>query len=95
MASAPRAGQPQRRCIGCGRVAPRALLVRFANVKGCAVPDPRACLPGRGAWLHPASECFEAAAARRAFNRAFRAPVTLSQETVDLTKTWPRSASTS
>ena len=88
-------GQPQRRCIGCGRVSPRALLVRFANVKGCAVPDPRASLPGRGAWLHPVSECFEAATARRAFNRAFKAPVDLSQETVDLTKTWPRSASTS
>ena len=30
-----------------------ARLVRFANVDGCAVPDPRASLPGRGAWLHP------------------------------------------
>ena len=40
-------------------------------------------------------ECFEAATARRAFNRAFKAPVSLSQDTVDLTQTWPRSASTS
>ena len=40
-------------------------------------------------------DCFEAATARRAFNRAFKAPVSLSQDTVDLTKTWPRSASTS
>ena len=22
-------------------------------MNGCAVPDPRASLPGRGAWLHP------------------------------------------
>ncbi|MBE2315374.1 YlxR family protein [Solirubrobacter sp. CPCC 204708] len=81
--------------MGCGRVAPRAHLARFANVDGCAVPDPRASLPGRGAWLHPNRDCFEAATARRAFHRAFRAPVNLSQETVDLTQTWPRSASTS
>ncbi|WP_121256136.1 DUF448 domain-containing protein [Solirubrobacter pauli] len=81
--------------MGCGAVEPRARLLRFANVDGCAVPDPRASLPGRGAWLHPVRDCFEAATARRAFNRAFRAPVSLSQETVDLTQTWPRSASTS
>ena len=54
------------RCVGCGAVAPQARLLRFANVDGCAVPDPRASLPGRGAWLHPVRDCFEAATARRA-----------------------------
>src|SRR4030095_6735525 len=89
------ASGPERRCVGCGQVAPRARLVRVANLKAGAVPDLRASLPGRGAWLHPVSECFEAATARRAFNRAFKAPVSVSQDTVDLPKTWPRSASTS
>lgn len=84
-----------RRCIGCTERAPRAALRRFATVEGRVVPDPQARLPGRGAWLHEARDCFDAALARRAFHRAFRAPVTIPQDTVDLTRTWPRSASTS
>jgi predicted RNA-binding protein YlxR (DUF448 family) len=59
------------------------------------VADPTATAPGRGAWLHPARECWDAAVARRAFQRAFNAPVTIPQETLDLATTWPRSASTS
>ncbi|WP_407641135.1 YlxR family protein [Candidatus Solirubrobacter pratensis] len=87
--------EPERRCIGCGARSARARLIRFANVKGLVVPDPRATLPGRGAWLHAARDCWEAATARRAFNRAFKAPVSIPQDTVDFTHTWPRSASTS
>jgi predicted RNA-binding protein YlxR (DUF448 family) len=34
--------------------------------------DERGVLPGRGAWLHPASECLDAALRRRAFARALR-----------------------
>ena len=59
------------------------------------MPDPHGTLPGRGAWLHPRRECWDAAVARSALSRAFRAPVTIPQETVDFTDTWPRSASTS
>lgn len=49
---------PLRRCVGCGRVAPKADLVRLA---ACARPgerrpalvrlDPAGRLPGRGAYL--------------------------------------------
>ena len=35
-----------------------------------AVPDPRGRASGRGAWLHPTSECFGLARRRRAFVRA-------------------------
>ncbi|MDR6864398.1 putative RNA-binding protein YlxR (DUF448 family) [Phycicoccus sp. 3266] len=35
-------------------------------------PDPRHCLPGRGAWLHPTGDCLEQALRRRAFGRALR-----------------------
>jgi predicted RNA-binding protein YlxR (DUF448 family) len=35
-------------------------------------PDPRHRLPGRGAWLHPRSSCFEQAVRRKAFPRALR-----------------------
>jgi predicted RNA-binding protein YlxR (DUF448 family) len=74
---------------------PRAALHRFATVEGRVVPDPHGTLPGRGAWLHPARECWETAVARRGFNRAFKAPVSIPSETVDFIHTWPRSASTS
>jgi predicted RNA-binding protein YlxR (DUF448 family) len=81
--------------VGCGDRAPKTALHRFATVDGRVVPDPGRRLEGRGAWIHQTRECFEAAIARRGFNRAFRAPVTIPKDTVDFTETWPRSASTS
>ncbi|WP_344105430.1 YlxR family protein [Myceligenerans crystallogenes] len=36
------------------------------------VVDVRACLPGRGAWIHSRPECLELAERRRAFPRALR-----------------------
>jgi predicted RNA-binding protein YlxR (DUF448 family) len=59
------------------------------------VPDPEARLPGRGAWLHRTRDCFDAAVARSGFNRAFKAPVTIQDDTVDFTSRWPKSAFTS
>nr|WP_267896177.1 YlxR family protein [Intrasporangium calvum] len=43
-------------------------------------PDPRHQMPGRGAWLHPRTDCFELAVRRKAFGRALRlqAPVDVS-----------------
>jgi predicted RNA-binding protein YlxR (DUF448 family) len=82
-------------CVGCRAVGNQSALRRFANVDGEVVPDPERRLPGRGAWLHPDLECFDRARARRGFNRAFKAPVTIPQKTVDFTRTWPRNASTS
>jgi len=34
--------------------------------------DLNAQMPGRGAWLHPSSECLRLAIERRAFTRALR-----------------------
>lgn len=42
------------------------------------LPDPRATAPGRGAHLHPTTECFELAVSRRAFGRALRVDPGLS-----------------
>ena len=81
--------------MGCRQTARAGDLVRFATVDGRVVPDPGARLPGRGAWMHPAKACWDAAVARRAFNRAFRSPVTPSEEAVDFTTAWPKYASTS
>jgi uncharacterized protein len=36
------------------------------------VPDPQGTAPGRGAHLHPTTECYELAVRRRAFARALR-----------------------
>jgi len=38
------------------------------------VPDPEATAPGRGAHLHPTTECYDLAVRRKAFGRALRVP---------------------
>jgi predicted RNA-binding protein YlxR (DUF448 family) len=63
---------PLRTCIGCGARAEQRELFRLRLADGEVVDDP-ARSGGRGAWLHPAPECLERAARRRAFGRAFRA----------------------
>jgi len=49
--------------------------VRVVVVGGVLVPDPRARIPGRGAWLHPDPACLDLAVRRRALTRALRAEV--------------------
>ena len=90
-----RSAGPVRRCAGCRARDLRERMLRFATVEGAVVPDPDATAPGRGAWLHPTVSCWEAAVSRRGFHRAFRAPVTIPERTVDFISTWPKSASTS
>lgn len=46
---------------------------------GTVVTDEAAVLPGRGAWLHPRSQCVETALKRRALGRALRRPVEADQ----------------
>jgi uncharacterized protein len=47
---------------------------RGGTLNGVVVlaPDPQHQLPGRGAWLHPSTTCFEQAVRRKAFTRALR-----------------------
>jgi uncharacterized protein len=54
--------------------ADKSSLLRLAAVGGFIEPDPEARLPGRGAYLHPGTACFELARRRRAFPRALRVP---------------------
>ena len=42
------------------------------------VPDPLGTAPGRGAHLHPTTECYDLAVRRKAFGRALRATTGLS-----------------
>jgi len=74
--SIPLAG-PVRTCIGCRERAAKHELLRVtagSDVDGqpAVVPDPTATTPGRGAHLHPTTECYDLAVRRRAFTRALR-----------------------
>jgi len=67
---------PERTCVGCRRKRGQAELVRLTAEGGCVVPAHPGS-PGRSAYLCPEQICLEAADKRRAFTRAFRAPVTV------------------
>ncbi|MFG2334536.1 YlxR family protein [Streptomyces sp. NPDC048604] len=73
---------PERTCVGCRERAAKSDLLRIVAVEGVCVPDHRGTLPGRGAYLHPASVCLGLAVRRRAFPRAFKVPGPL--ETAEL-----------
>ncbi|MBL0886493.1 YlxR family protein [Myceligenerans indicum] len=64
-------------CVGCRGRDQRSALLRVVLDPAAAQPrivvDERACLPGRGAWIHPGAECLELAERRRAIPRALRA----------------------
>jgi predicted RNA-binding protein YlxR (DUF448 family) len=63
-------------CVGCRkREAATELLRIVADDVGAGlelVPDLRRRAPGRGAHLHPTTDCLELALRRRAFPRALR-----------------------
>jgi len=68
---------PTRMCVGCCSREPQNLLIRIVLADNHAVVDPSGTLPGRGAWLHPNSDCFSTAVQRKAIARALRVPVSL------------------
>lgn len=61
-----------RTCVACRRRAPRTDVLRVVLHGNRLIPDDRAVLPGRGAWVHPTTQCLELAVSRRAFARALR-----------------------
>jgi predicted RNA-binding protein YlxR (DUF448 family) len=76
---------PRRRCVGCGRIAPKSELLRIAAVEtddgaaARAVLDPAKRMPGRGAYLchgatvtQPSRDCLAQATRRGAVARALR-----------------------
>jgi uncharacterized protein len=66
---------PVRTCVGCRERAPQAALLRVALTGGRLVADPRRRLPGRGGYVHPATDCVRRAlegSVRGGFARAFR-----------------------
>jgi predicted RNA-binding protein YlxR (DUF448 family) len=71
-----------RRCVGCGRIAPKAELARLALDDGRVVADPTASRSGRGAYVC-GPECLARAVRRRALGRAFRSSVAVSSDLVE------------
>lgn len=68
-----------RTCIGCRQREDRSHLIRvvLSDVTDTrfVIVDEHRRLPGRGAWLHPDPDCWDAADSRRAYHRAFRTAV--------------------
>ncbi|HEX2823845.1 MAG TPA: YlxR family protein [Streptosporangiaceae bacterium] len=71
-----------RTCVGCRQRAVKSSLLRLVAVGDVIRPDPRARLPGRGAYLHPQLACLELARRRRSFPRALRTTRSLSFDSV-------------
>ena len=71
-----RCAQPIRTCVGCRERAGSTELLRVVvdqrESPPVLLPDPRHRAPGRGAHVHPRSECLDLAERRRAFARALR-----------------------
>jgi predicted RNA-binding protein YlxR (DUF448 family) len=66
---------PRRTCIGCRAVRSPGDLVRIVRASDGSLAVGRT-LPGRGAWLCRGSQvCFEQAAGRGGFARAFRTSI--------------------
>jgi predicted RNA-binding protein YlxR (DUF448 family) len=66
---------PVRTCVGCGRKAPQAELVRFVARAGKLERSRSG--GGRGAYLCPQESCFERALRRNGFGRALRVRVAI------------------
>ena len=87
---------PRRRCVGCGRIAPKSELLRFAVARErserrpTAVCDRDGRMPGRGAYLcragdsqRAAADCLALAIKRGAIARALRSAVTIDPKIVE------------
>ncbi len=68
--------RPVRTCVACRQEAGKAELMRLVRRPDGEIElDRTGRMPGRGAYLHAAAECVEAARKRRALERALGAPV--------------------
>lgn len=71
---------PMRRCIGCMESRQKKELVRIvADKEGNVVLDGTGKAQGRGAYLCPSRECFEAARKKKAISRNLEISITEQQ----------------
>jgi predicted RNA-binding protein YlxR (DUF448 family) len=78
--------EPQRQCIGCGRRGSQGEFVRLSldvcQAPAKVVPAAGREYKGRGAYLCRRQACFDRALQRKAFQRAFRAQVTVDIDSI-------------
>lgn len=64
---------PQRMCLGCQESHPKKELIRIVrSPEGEYSVDATGKKPGRGAYICPKQECFEAARKSRGLERSFK-----------------------
>jgi hypothetical protein len=63
---------PIRTCVGCGERASKQSLLRVVVGANGLTPDPGARAPGRGAYLHRTSACWQQFSRRRGAVRSLR-----------------------
>jgi len=73
----PRKHIPQRSCIACRTTKDKKALIRLVYNAGNVEIDAGGKRPGRGAYLCPTNECWEAALKRNNLEHALRAKLTL------------------
>lgn len=61
-----------RTCVGCRQRSQRANLLRIVSESNVLAFDQQKNMPGRGAWIHPSSDCLALAIQRNAFGRALK-----------------------
>jgi predicted RNA-binding protein YlxR (DUF448 family) len=62
---------PMRKCVGCNEQSPKKELVRIVRQnEGEIHVDPTGRMNGRGAYLHPKSECLQKAKKKNSLERA-------------------------
>lgn len=86
---------PLRTCIGCRKKAPQSELLRVAIHAEHPGSPPQATLdagrrhPGRGAWIHPDSECIRHAKRSKAVARSARRAVDTAELFAQLEQKFP------
>jgi predicted RNA-binding protein YlxR (DUF448 family) len=75
---------PERTCIVTRQKGDPSELIRFVlGPDNCIVPDIRARLPGRGAWVTGTAATVELAVKRKAFTRSFKQEVRFASPLVE------------
>ena len=67
---------PQRMCLGCQESKPKRELIRIVrSPEGEFSVDTTGKKPGRGAYICPKMECFNAARKSKGLERSFKSPI--------------------
>lgn len=68
---------PTRTCVGCRIREAQPQLIRVVATGQTLNVDPVGTASGRGAYVHPRTECINLAVTRKAFARALKVPISL------------------